>query len=674
MAVVLGPELDGFLRGIGDDLKGKTKVNYVDQDTLIRACSAQNKVILLLQEQILRMQETERGIQRTLNVLGERVNYFEKYTKKVDDIEDVMMEKIPLVDKMNEVVKCHDVTIERHETNFKEHVNEFDIFRDDTKSRILRNTQETAKLRSQLNLLPKTIIISSSQVTHCVDDEGTNKPAPDGKELLVDVISQQEQHSYLQDENTKKLSEKVNEHIDNQETLNSRIDHEMRDLVEWKVEQSSVDLVEMKENQGDMRNTLENHDKLICTKMSMHDVNKKLDLQFEDIVEHLQSALASVEKDEGDFRSITDTLSVMCKTLRENKADKSEINALRKQFIENQIQIEDGFGGIPSGGSTLDNEGLRKILMDYPTKAMIKKIMHSKADKRKVMPKISKIHSSLQSIEGIIRKLATSSSSSDVLAGTEEQDVAKFSASSFLDLDETTSLNDFEDEEDLEGGEEMLDPDFGSNQDSIPKERDDSLSEKESLRQDHRTSPSQQRTNTRSTTLRRHKGKKRKKPRGEQPFPSSNMLNGLLSDVPPNEEALKQYQKNKRIIDTGEYLKARPIRPSSAPDQEHELPLKQQQQHRLAKKNSLPAILTSISKSIRPRSKTNSKHKSKKKLQKNIHNGSFQVVAMPPRISDFDDSSSNLTDLPSVKETAGRSTSSEHRISQQDVMIRTSIA
>ena len=339
MAVVLGPELDGFLRGIGDDLKGKTKVNYVDQDTLIHACSAQNKVILLLQEQILRMQETERGIQRTLNVLEERVNYFEKYTKKVDDIEDVMMEKIPLVDKMNEVVKCHDVTIERHETNFKEHVNEFDIFRDDTKSRISRNTQETAKLKSQLNLLPKTIIISSSQVTHCVEDEGANKPAPDGKELLVDVISQQEQHSYLQDENTKKLSEKVDEHIDNQEILNSKVDHEMRDLVEWKVEQSSVDLVEMKENQRDMRNTLENHDKLISTKMSMQDVNKKLDLQFEDIVEHLQSALASVEKDEGDFRSITDTLSTMCKTLRENKADKSEINALRKQFIENQIQM-----------------------------------------------------------------------------------------------------------------------------------------------------------------------------------------------------------------------------------------------------------------------------------------------------------------------------------------------
>ena len=675
MAVVLGPELDGFLRGVGDNLKGKTKVNYVDQDTLIHACSAQNKVILLLQEQMLRMQEVERGMQRTLSTLEGKVTYFEKYTKKIDDIEDVLMEKMPLVDKMNEVVKGHNVTIERHVTDFMEHVTEFDTFRDDTKSKMSRTTQDITKMRSQLNLLPKTIVISSRQVTHSIDDEGTNEPAPDGKELLVDVIAQQEQHTYLQDESTKKIQERLDEYVTDQETQNNKVDNEMRDLIDWKVEQSSVDLVEMKASQDSMRNTLENHHTGLCTKMSMQDVNKKLDLQFKDIVEHLQSALTSVEKDEGDFRSITDALSKMCKTLRENKADKSEINALRKQFIQNQIQIEDqiqmedDFGGISSSGSTLDNESLRKILMDYPTKAMVAKLISTKVDQKKVVPEFVRINTILQSMDGTIRKLAVSSANEALI----DQEDFMDSTSSIFDQEEIVSLNDHDE---VGGDVERVDGTVGPNShlfQETPPDGDEIIPLETDMRQDRKIHISKNRHEMNAQlTTKRSRGKT-KKSREDPSFPSSNMLSGLLHEIPPNEGALKQYQKNKTIENTGGYLQARPIRPGSAPNSRHE----SLKQNKLKKKNSLPAILTSISKSIRPRSRMKAKYKNGKNAQKNIHNGSFQVVTSSPRSFELDNSSSHFADLTPVQEHVSprpSSSSSEHRRRKNQIKIRTSIA
>ena len=114
MTAVLGPELDLFLRGIGRDLEGKIHLEepYVDKRTIIHAVREQNNVILTLQERILRMNEIEEGMQKTLDLLQRKVTYFETYTKKVDKIEEILSEKIPLVDKMNEVIQEHDTTID----------------------------------------------------------------------------------------------------------------------------------------------------------------------------------------------------------------------------------------------------------------------------------------------------------------------------------------------------------------------------------------------------------------------------------------------------------------------------------------------------------------------------------------------------------------------------------
>ena len=107
--------------------------------------------------------------------------------------------------------------------------------------------------------------------------------------------------------------------MSSQDASNDRVDSSLRGLVEWKEEQKSVDVVTMRVNQNTMKSQLDSHEKHISTKMNKDDVTKKLDLQFKEIVDHLQSAMETVEKDEGDFKLITDTISTMCKPLRENK-------------------------------------------------------------------------------------------------------------------------------------------------------------------------------------------------------------------------------------------------------------------------------------------------------------------------------------------------------------------
>ncbi len=666
MAVVLGPELDGFLRGIGEDLKGKTKVNYVDQETLIRACSAQNKVILLLQEQMLRMQEVERGMQRSLATLEDKVSSFEKYIKKVDDIEDVLMEKIPLVDKMNEVVKDHNIRIERHETEFKEHVSDFDSFREEAKDEMSQTMKDITMMKSQINMLPKTIVISSRQVTHSIDDEGGSNLPPDGKELLVDVIAQQEQHAYLQDENTKNIQEQLNQHVADQERRNMKVDGELSGLTKWKVEQSSVDLAKMKASQDAMEDMINNHQGQISTKMSMQDVNKKLDLQFKDIVEHLQSALASVEKDEGDFRSITDTLSNMCKSLRENKADKSEINALRKQFIQNQIQMEDDFGGaLHSSGSTLDNESLRKILKDYSTKTTLSSLMKTKVDKKKAMDEFTRIHIILQSMSGTLKNIAASTADVVLTEHAHDFELGKFDDDDIVLVEDQNGV-------------------CVTSFDSVYKRTIEEPSEGEDISRTPNESQTGQGCETLLTTKqpamtknrlysKRKTGSKRRLKEGAS-FPSSSFLNSSLGNIPPNEEALKRYQRNKTIENTGDYLKAEPIRPASAPNSRRESPLKHK---KLTKKNSLPAILTSISKSIRPRSRMRSRRRDK--AERNIHNGSFQIIPSSPRNVVLDNSSSRFSDLPPVQEDAIPQHSRPNSTSSEDggnrgIQIRTSIA
>ena len=75
MEGTLGLELDLTLRGIEEELKGRTHLDepYVAKKTILYAVRQQNEVILALQAKILDMAKIEAGLQLTMNALQKEV-------------------------------------------------------------------------------------------------------------------------------------------------------------------------------------------------------------------------------------------------------------------------------------------------------------------------------------------------------------------------------------------------------------------------------------------------------------------------------------------------------------------------------------------------------------------------------------------------------------------------
>ncbi len=608
MAIVLGPDINTFLLGIGEELKGKPKPNYVDTDTIVRALSAQNQVILLLQE---RLRDFEK-MKEQISVLEEKVEYCEGYTRKVDDIENVLADKIPLLDEIDGVVKLHESCIDRHEMQLQEQASAFDEFKCDVRKQATQTAQDISNVRSKVNLLPKTIVISSRQVTHSVEDEMGVAPPPvakTGKEdLLVDIIAQQEQHAYVQDENSKKIEMKIEDHVATQAVIQSKVGEDLSSLMSWKEEQSNVDLVSIKSDQEFMRTTLNGHTVELSNKVSKRDVQSCLDDQFREIVNHLQSALDSVNKDEEDFRSVTNTLNKMCQTLRENKADKTEIKALRSQFIENQINLDDDFdslGAIPSSGSNLDNEEIRKILKGFPTKEAVQEMMEAKMDNEKAAPEFVRINLALQSLKQMVQRLSSAYASQST-----DEDITDI-GSQFRIRESSFSIEYMEGKNSLQGNVSNV------TMQHTPNKR-------------VQVGPIYSKVGEVSE---RRKSKRPK--RKDTMFPSSNMLRGSFGNIPPNEEAPKGYKKERRRTRNNcsqdEYSK----RPLSAPI--NATPASKP----IIKKHSLPEILTSMGKNMRSRSRV----KRTRNHTSGINERTYQTSPI-----DSKKSSDHFSELPSVEE------------------------
>jgi hypothetical protein len=638
MALVLGPELDVFLRGIGEDLKGKTILEepYVEKKTIVRAVSEQNKVILALQAQFLQMQEIERVMQRKLEMMQEKVTYLEKYTEKVDDIEGILREKIPLVDKIDEVVKEHDAALDQVSIKLNESTQAFSAFKIEARGGISKNRDDLRVLRTEVDSMPENIIISSRQVTHSVNDE---KPVvnttlvDDGKELLVDIIAQQEQHAYVQDETIQNIEKKVDDNEIKQGERNGIMKSSIADLMEWKRAQSAVDLEKMKENQDDMQLRINEHVEILSQKMSKEDVNYKLQQQFNEIVDHLQSALSSIESEEADFKRITDSLSEMCEKLREKKADKAEMLALRKQFIENQVE-----GGGSRAGSTLDNEGIRRILLNYPTKETVQKMLQGNT-RPETIPEIVRIDSKILQLQSIIKQMAASLSDNSLSKNR--------NSSGELPHFEDVQTSEYEENSCPENSHPVQ---KNRNESLISLEDRQSIGSKEQIpnlnnpkRYDYDYSNFIEKDPTAMLT----------EDIIEQKFPPSNVLKGVLGKVPHDKQV--NHGISRGSIHGRPHSQSRQSRPSSAPHKQSST-----EQQNVVKKHSLPAILTSITKTMRPRSKM----KSKLKHQGNIiHKGSYHV--MNPSM-DLGKSSDHFDEI-------SRPTSSECHSRKKAYMIRTSI-
>ena len=403
MAIILGPELDVFLRGIGEDLKGRTRLDepHVDKKTIIRAVSEQNKVLLTIQERILQMQQLEQGMQRKLESLQEKVDCFEHYTKKVDVIENILDEKMPLLNKINRVVQHHDSTIDSIVKKLETQTAMLSDFKSTTKSAILDANVAIEKTSLEVERMPEAIIISSGQVKHSTDTSSSD-------ETLDDLIVRHENESFMQEENFKRMEERVERDASLQNTKNIKVEQSVKDLLDWRTEQKNVDLAILRENQDSTQAKLVDHETILANKMSKRDVDTKLESQFNTIVEHLQSALSAVDNDEAEFKSVTDSLSKMCESLREKKADKVELTVLRKELISSCANAS-----MPLGGSTVDNETIRRTLASYPSKEFVMNQLSGKLDKDKAIPHFERMNSAMSEMQELVHNILHSKDSQE---------------------------------------------------------------------------------------------------------------------------------------------------------------------------------------------------------------------------------------------------------------------
>ena len=92
----------------------------------------------------------------------------------------------------------------------------------------------------------------------------------------------------------------------------------------------------------------------------------------------IKDALNSVEEDEADFKNVANALHGLFNSLKESKADKSEMSQLRNQLITAQLSGNDGH---TNNEGILDYRGLRKILASYSKTNEINKRFEDKAEK-----------------------------------------------------------------------------------------------------------------------------------------------------------------------------------------------------------------------------------------------------------------------------------------------------
>ena len=609
MAIVLGPELDLFLREIGEDLRGKTILEepYVDRKTILRALKEQNKVILALQQHILEMKDVEERMQEKLERMEEKVISLEKYSSKVDKM-------VPFVERLNENVNDHVGAIVQISTKLKENEQSLAAFETETKGA----RDSLSKLQKDLDNMPETICISSRQVTHSIIDEKmmdencSEIPEEENtKKFLIDIIAERERHVLLQEKQLKGLEIMIDDMKLIQNKSIDEIKRSIGDLTDWKHAQSGVDLETIKMDLDSINAKNEDFQEMLHRKMSKEDVEIKLNRQFDDIVEHLQSALTTIENEEADFKSITDSLSKMCESLREKKADKAELVSLRKQFIENQLE---GYGA--KGGSTLDNESLRRQLSNYPTKDIVLKMIQHHYE-----------NSQMKHFQALVKhSIASQSDESD----TNPDYIYNMSQLEVNDNDTTiTEKHSFKN--------------------SPLTKAQETVSGNTQIEQGGRT-PNDMDLNDNEQHLKR--------------FPSSSVVTGVLSKVQNNCDKERNHNQEQNIA-AFRNLPSR--RPFTAPPKKT---ITELNNNKLAKKHSLPAILTSISK-MRPRSKMKSNQRSHVSF---IHKGSYQVIN-----SGIGKSSEHFMSEPlsfrknDRPNTSGSSSSEQYSKKKQGYRIRTSI-
>lgn len=435
----IGPKLDELIQQIGVDLLGKTVLEepYVSKKTLLQSIRHQNNILRTFQSSLLehsfKLNEIAVTLQenkKSIDYLTEKSKIYDTYLVKVDKIEETIdswREKIALVDVLDKKVKHHDQELVRVHKDIKLQGKKLFEFKVEAK-------KEMGKLRGDLDEvcvkvaeMPQTIVISSHQVkcpnnldekigtsssdeTATADTEIDSDKSGSDHRLLRDVISEHETKYDLLERMSQDMDRTIQSHsitvskVENEMTDNiSQIEQNLNEVIEWKEGQQSVDLQDIRRSQDTIELTLQSLEHDLLDKTSRQEVQDKLDTKFDEIVLHLNTALVSTQKDEEDFKAVTASLNKKFQQLQDIKADQNDIRALRKEFIDNQIEASRP----PSFSKSVStkNEDILNLLAKYPTHDFMDRMLDQKMDKDITFSRLDRTDAHVLELERALQRV-----------------------------------------------------------------------------------------------------------------------------------------------------------------------------------------------------------------------------------------------------------------------------
>lgn len=372
-----------LLANTDEQLKGQLKPAelVVDKQTLVDATRVQNQALIFIYSQLQSLNNKLDGVEANLTrridevdiklgQWGDRINLLEEKSKVC--VETISACLIVYLATLTHSCVCY--SIQSHDEALAEQdvINkQAEEFKSET-NKDLGDTRDCLKvIDTAVKDLPNTLQLSATQIyirnddTDAEDNDDTSPDAPTVHDSL-------HLHTHQMNELEVQTSSEINR------------------VVEWVTNQKQNDETKL----NALAETVEQVQLKLQDSVSQTEVDEKISLKVRELVDQIKEALLTVEDEEADFKNVASTLHALFNSLKESKADKSEMNQLRNQIINTQLN---GGGGSDlensnGVGGTLDYKGLRKILSSYSKTDLIKKQLEGKADKDLIASRLA--HSS----------------------------------------------------------------------------------------------------------------------------------------------------------------------------------------------------------------------------------------------------------------------------------------
>jgi hypothetical protein len=305
------------------DLRVEHNATVLRVDSLETEVSSLNAKIHGMEE---RLQETEESLKKAHQKLEEH----EEKLKKLDKI-----------DELEEKVKVHEDRLDRQMVMIQDNKAEFHSYKrmNDIRAEEARKEREALDARVKINeekleifgddmkIQSDDVLVGEAQVT-----------------LTAFAIRM---HSILEDlEKTTVQNNKIlkahGDELDKKAPISLEgivHDHEraLKEFSEMLKGSGASDLqsvlAESKRTMEENTAQLEEVHRQLLNKMDRDKVDEKIERKYEEIIEHLQSALSSANEDEDEFKRVCTQLQDMCNSLSNNKADRKELLEIKEQVL-----------------------------------------------------------------------------------------------------------------------------------------------------------------------------------------------------------------------------------------------------------------------------------------------------------------------------------------------------